>query len=41
MELIICASLYLAKEGLIFNVHFLLKNVLFTWRGRVEFVLFI
>ena len=34
MELIIFASQYRAKEGLIFYVHFLLKNFLFTWDGR-------
>ena len=33
MELIIIASQYQAK-GLIFYVHFLKKNFLFTWGGR-------
>ena len=34
MELIIFDSLYEAKEGSVFYVHFLLKTFLFTWRGR-------
>ena len=34
IELTIFASLYQAKEELIFYVHFLSKNFLFTWRGR-------
>ena len=34
MEVIIFASLYQAKEVIIFYVHFLLKNFLFTWHDR-------
>ena len=34
MELIIFGSLYQANEVLIFYVHFLWKNFLFTWHGR-------
>ena len=34
MEVILFASLYRAKEILIFYVHFLSKNFLFTWRDR-------
>ena len=34
MELIIFASLYQAREVLIFYVHFLEKNFLSMWRGR-------
>ena len=34
MEVILFASLYWAKEILIFCVHFLLKNFLSTWRDR-------
>ena len=34
MEVILFASLYRAKEILIFYVHFWSKNFLFTWRDR-------